>query len=176
VSPLSASVTTGGTKQFSATGLDQNGQPMNPQPSFTWSVTGVGSIDSTGLFAAGSVPGSSTVTATSGSVHGIGSVTVTSPPPDFTLSIDPPSQSVKRGGIATYTVTITPMNGFTGSVTLSLTGQPSRAAVSFGPIVSNTSTLTIDTAANTARRSYALTIRGVSGSLSHTTTASLTVN
>jgi serine protease AprX len=116
------------------------------------------------------------VTASSGSVSQNATVTVTSPPADFSLSVSPGAQSVKRGGAVTYTVTITPLNGFTGSVTLSLTGQPSRAAVSFGPIVSNTSTLTIDTAANTARRSYALTIRGVSGSLSHTTSASLTVN
>ena len=59
VSPASASVPTGGTQQFSATALDQNGQPMNPQPPFTWSVSGGGSISSSGLFTAGSTAGSS---------------------------------------------------------------------------------------------------------------------
>ncbi len=44
VSPASASVPTGGTQQFSATGKDQFGQPMSPQPTFSWSVSGGGSI------------------------------------------------------------------------------------------------------------------------------------
>ena len=101
VSPTSASVPTGGTQQFSATALDQNSQPMNPQPSFGWSVSGVGSISSTGLFTAGSTAGGFTVTATSGSVHGTASVTVTTVP-DFSLSVNPSSQTAKRGTTANY--------------------------------------------------------------------------
>ena len=73
------------------------------------------------------------MTASSGGVTGTASVTVTSTPADFSLSVSPTSQSVKRGGTATYTVTISPTNGFTGSVTLSLTGQPSGATVTFTP-------------------------------------------
>ena len=109
VSPASATVQTGATQQFSATGKDQFGQPMSPQPSFTWSVSGGGSISSSGLFTAGSSAGGPfTVTATSGSVHGTASVTVTAPSQDFSLSVTPASRTVSRGGTATYTVTIGP--------------------------------------------------------------------
>jgi len=42
--------------------------------------------------------------------------------PDFSVSVTPPSQSVTVGSAATYTATVTPLNGFTGSVTLSASG------------------------------------------------------
>ena len=78
VSPTSAALNTGGTQQFTATALDQNGNALSPQPAFTWSTSGVGTIGgSTGLYTAGSTPGSATVQATSGSVSGTASVTVT---------------------------------------------------------------------------------------------------
>ncbi len=177
VSPASASVTTGGTQQFTATGLDQFGQPLSPQPTFSWTASGGGTISSSGLFTAGSSAGGPfTVTASSGSVNGTASVTVTSAPPDFTISVSPTSQSVRRGNTATYTVTITRLNGFTGSVTLTLSGQPSGSTITFTPNpATTTSTLTVKTLPSTSRRTYILTIQGVNGSLSHTTTASLTV-
>ncbi|MGH8122850.1 MAG: PKD domain-containing protein [Rudaea sp.] len=177
VSPASASVQTGGTQQFTATGLDQFGQPVSPQPTFTWSVSGGGSISASGLFTAGATAGGPfTVTATSGGVSGTASVTVTSVPSDFSLSVSPTSQSVKRGNTATYTVTIAPANGFNGSVTLSLTGQPSGSTVTFTPNpATSTSTLTVKTLSSTTRKTYTLTVKGVSGSLSHTTTTRLTV-
>src|SRR5258708_6960071 len=84
VSPSSASVPTGGTKQFSATGLGRFGQPMTPQPTLGWSVSGGGSISSSGLFTAGATEGGPfTVTASSGTIIGTASVTVTSTPTDF---------------------------------------------------------------------------------------------
>ena len=177
VSPASASVQTGKTQQFTATGKDQFGQPLSPQPTFTWSVTGGGNISASGLFTAGSTAGGPfTVTASSGSVSGTASVTVTSMPPDFSLSVSPTAQSVRRGGTATYTVTITPSNGFNGSVTLSLSGQPSGSTVTFTPNpATGMSTLTIRTRSATSRQTYTLTTKGVSGSLSHSTSASFTV-
>lgn len=177
VSPASASVTTNATRQFTATGLDQFGNPVSPQPTFTWSVSGGGTISSSGLFTAGATAGGPfTVSAVSGAVTGSASVTVTSSAADFSLSISPTSQSVRRGNTATYTVTITPSNGFSGSVTLSLTGQPSGSTVTFTPNpATTTSTLTIKTLSSASRRTYTLTVHGVSGALSHTTTATLTV-
>jgi hypothetical protein len=177
VSPSSASVQTGRQQQFAATGYDQFGHPMSPQPSFTWLVSGGGSISATGLFTAGSSAGGPfTITASSGSVSGTASVTVTSLPSDFSLSINPSSQSVRRGNTATYTVTITPSNGFNSAVALSLGGAPSGATVTFTPNpASSTSTLTVKTLASTTRRTYTLTITGISGSLTHTTQATLTV-
>jgi hypothetical protein len=178
VSPSSASVQTNGTQQFAATGKDQFGKPMSPQPAFTWSVSGGGSIGTSGLFTAGSTTGGPfTVTASSGSVTGTASVTVTAVAPDFAISVMPSSRSVRRGSTATYSVAITPSGGFAGALTLSLTGQPSGSTWTFTP--NNTaltaSTLTVATLSTTSRRTYTLTIKAVSGSLSHTSNVTLTV-
>jgi hypothetical protein len=177
VSPGSASVQTGKQQPFSATAYDQYGIPMSPQPAFSWSVSGGGTIDLAGVFTAGSTSGGPfTVTASSGGVNGTASVTVTALVADFSLSTNPASQSVRRGNTATYTVTVNKVNGFTGSVTLSLTGQPSGSSVTFTPNpTTGTSTLTVKTLFSSTRKTYTLTIKGVSGSLSHTTTAALTV-
>lgn len=179
VSPANASVQTGAQQQFSAAAYDQFGKLLNSQPTFTWSVTGVGNnINSSGLFTAGATAGGPfTVTAASGGVNGTASVTVTSSPqPDFSLSVSPASQSVRRGNTATYTVTITPANGFNGSVTLSLTGQPSGSTVTFTPNpAATTSTLTVKTSPVSARQTFTLTIKGVSGALNDSIPASLTV-
>jgi len=144
--------------------------------SFTWSVDGGGSISGSGLFTAGaSAGGPFTVTASSGGVNGTASVTVTSAP-DFSLSVSPASQSVRQGNTATYAVTITRLNGFTGSVTLSVTGLPSAFTATFTPTSTTTTTSSLTVKSTTGRRgTYTMTIKGVSGALSHTTTASLTV-
>jgi len=177
VSPASASVQTGKQQPFSATAYDQYGSPMSPQPAFSWLVSGGGVISSTGVFTAGSSSGGPfTVTASSGGVNGTASVTVTALVADFSLSASPTSQSVRRGNTATYTVTVNKVNGFTGSVTLSLTGQPSGSTVTFTPNPSTgTATLTVKTLSTNTRKTYTLTIKGVSGSLSHTTAVALTV-
>ena len=176
VSPASASVQTGATQQFSATARDQFGQPMNPQPAITWSVTGDSTVSSSGLVTAGPTTGTFTVTAAEGGVSGTASLTVTTcPRTSRSPSARPPSRS-SVAATATYTVTIAPTNGFNGSVTLSLSGQPAGSTVTFTPNpATGTSTLTIKTRTTTARQTYALTITGVSGSLSHTKTVSLTV-
>ncbi|MEA2632309.1 MAG: hypothetical protein QOE66_2528, partial [Chloroflexota bacterium] len=177
VSPASASVPTGGTQPFSATGLDQFGQPLSPQPTFAWSVGGGGTISTGGLFTAGStVGGPYTVTATSGSVSGTASVTVKSVPPDFALSVGPASVSVRRGGTAAYTVTLTPSNGFAGSVSLSLSGQPSGSTVIFSPNpTTGTSTLSVKTSSSGPRGNFTLTITARSGSITHATTTRLSL-
>ena len=78
VSPANISVNAAGTQQFAAIAYDQNNNQLSPQPSFTWSVSGGGTIDGNGLFTAGaSAGGPFTVTAQSGSVSGTAAVTVT---------------------------------------------------------------------------------------------------
>src|SRR5712692_3863443 len=97
VSPSSASVATGGTQQFTATGLDQFGNPMSPQPTFTWSVNGSGNtISSSGLFTAGSTGGC---------------VTVSAPPVLTTITVSPASASVQTGGSQQFTATGFDQNG-----------------------------------------------------------------
>jgi len=78
VSPASASVNTSGTQQFSATARDQFATSLTTQPSFTWTVSGGGTVSSTGLYTAGATAGGPyTVTAQSGGTSGTASVTVT---------------------------------------------------------------------------------------------------
>jgi hypothetical protein len=57
VSPANASIHTRSTQQFTATGTDQFGNALTSQPSVTWSVSGGGTISTTGLFTANSTAG-----------------------------------------------------------------------------------------------------------------------
>jgi len=101
---------------------------------------------------------------------------VGNPPPDFTLGASPASQTLTQGGSTSYTVTITPSNGFS-SVTLSVSGLPSGASASFTPNpAGSTSTLTVTTGASTPAGSYSLTLSGRSGSLTNTAGVTLVVS
>jgi hypothetical protein len=100
------------------------------------------------------------------------------PPPDFTLAASPTTQTTMAGGAATYSVNIGAVNGFTGTVALSVTGVPTNATASFAPSSiagSGTSTLTVTTGATTPAGTSTLTITGASGTLTHSTTVQLTV-
>lgn len=76
VSPVSAEAIVGGTLAFTAQVMDQNSALMSPQPSIAWSVSGGGTIASTGVFSASTLGGPYTVTASVGSVSGSTTVTV----------------------------------------------------------------------------------------------------
>jgi hypothetical protein len=99
---------------------------------------------------------------------------------DFSLAATPSSQTVTAGNSTSYTVTVSPLNGFTGPVSLSASGLPSGGTASFNPASisggSGSSTLTISTINSTPASTSTITISGTSGSLSHTATASLAVS
>jgi len=121
-----------------------------------------------------------TVTGVSGSLtRTAGGTLVVTPPtqPDFTLSASPTSRTVTAGTSTTYTVTITRTGGFAGAVTLSLTGLPAAAAASFSPNPASgtSSTLTVTTSTSTPAGTFALTISGVSGTLTRTAPATMVV-
>ena len=138
---------------------------------------------------ANTTPGTYTITiiGTSGSlVHSTSVTLVVNPlnPPasaNFSISATPSSRTVARGGSSTYSVVITPQNSFAGSVSLNVSGLPSRSSGSFSPnpvTVSGsaaTSTLTVKTNKRTPTGSFPLTITGTSGSLNHSTTVTLVV-
>src|SRR5690349_20604728 len=63
--------------------------------------------------------------------------------PDLTIQVGPASQTVTRGQSATYTVSITPTNGFTGSVVLTTSKLPSGATGTFNPASVNIGTSTV---------------------------------
>src|SRR4030095_2036923 len=100
------------------------------------------------------------------------------PAPDFGIAASPPSTTVTAGTNAGYTISVTGANGFAGSVALSVFGLPTAATANFSPASIGAgagSALTIGTL-GVAAGTYPLTITGTSGSLSHSTGVSLTVN
>jgi len=103
----------------------------------------------------------------------------TAPPPNFSLAASPSSQTVTAGSGTSYTATVSALNGFGGSVSLSVSGLPAGATGGFTPASvtgSGTSTLSISSSNTTPPGSYPLTITGTSGSVTHTASVTLTVN
>lgn len=81
IDPQIALAAPGQTASFTAMALDQHDDPMATQPSFTWSVSGGGTIDNQGTFTAGSTTGGPfTITASSGSIEGTARVRVADAP------------------------------------------------------------------------------------------------
>jgi hypothetical protein len=117
-----------------------------------------------------------TITGVSGALMHTATVSLIVTPPDFTLTSSPSSLTIGQGAAATYTVAITPMNGFGNQVNLSISGLPAGASATFTPNpASNSSTLSVTTGTNTPGGSFSLTITGTSGSLNHTTVVSLVI-
>ncbi len=97
--------------------------------------------------------------------------------PNFSLSASPASLTVTQGTSGTTTIKETPSGGFTGSVTLSASGLPAGVTAAFGTNpTTGTSVLTLTASATATTGTSNVTITGTSGTLSHTTTVSLTVN
>jgi subtilisin family serine protease len=120
-----------------------------------------------------------TVSGTSGSTtHTVSATLVVTAPRDFSLTVSPSSVTVYRRQVASYTVSVSPLNGFTGSVSLSVSGVPSGASASWSanPVAApGSSTLRVTTTSWTTRGTFTLRVTGTSGSLSHQATATLTV-
>jgi subtilisin family serine protease len=96
---------------------------------------------------------------------------------DFSLSASPSSRTIYPGDTAIYTVTITRTAGFAEPVDLLVSGLPAGAGYKFSPnpATGDSSTLTITTLPTIKTKTYPLTITGTSGSLTRTTTISLSV-
>ncbi|MET8909562.1 S8 family serine peptidase [Micromonospora sp. NPDC004551] len=154
----------------------------------TWTITpavitgGTGSaqvaVTTAPTIAAGTYP--LTLTGASGGLTRTAAVQlVVTPPPDFGLTATPTSTSVVAGSSAGYTISVTGLNGFTGTVGLSLNGLPaSVGTASFSPSIlagPGSATLGIATSKSAPPGTYALTVTGTSGSTSHSTGITLVV-
>ena len=195
-SPASQTVTAGGSTAYTATvtalggftgavTFSVSGLPSGASGGFSpTSVTGSGSstfsVSTSTTTPAGTY--SLTISGTSGTlVHSTHVTLVVNPvggTPDFTISVSPTSLNVTRGRSGSYTVTIGAVNGFTGTVSLSVSGLGSRVTGAFSPTSvtgsgSSTLTVTVNKRATTGTRTF--TVTGVSGSLSHSANANLVV-
>jgi len=125
-----------------------------------------------------------TVTGTGGSVSHSGTytLTVTAPPPgDFSISASPTSLTIHRTASGSVTITVTSLNGFTGTVSLSAT-PVAGVTETFNPTSVNvpangsaSATLTFQGSSGDSRGTFTVTVTGTSGSLSHSTTVTLTI-
>ena len=101
--------------------------------------------------------------------------------PMFAVAVSPASQTVVQGKSTTYTVTVTPSNGFTGLVILTASGLPAGATPAFAPSsvtptsAAAVSTLTIQTAASTPVGTTMPAVIGTSGGLTNQGATTLNV-
>jgi subtilase family serine protease len=167
----------------SAVTFSASGNPTGVTVGFNpTSVTGAGSSTATFTVASTTATGTYpiTITGTSGTTVETTTVTLTvtsAGNPAFSISATPSSQSIKRGNSGNYTVTVTGTGGFSGVVTLSATGEGNQQTVSFSPTTvtgSGTSTMTVH-AGTTGSGTHTITIKGTSGTTSHTTTVTATI-
>jgi len=98
---------------------------------------------------------------------------------DFAVTLTPTEASSIAGGSVSYTVKVTPAYGFSGDVSLSLSGlSTAQADWTFTPAVvpagSGTSQLMVATSSAIPPGSYPLTVTASSGTTSRTATAILT--
>jgi len=101
-----------------------------------------------------------------------------SPAPGFRLSASPASVSVVQGKSGTSTITSTVTGGFSSSISLSTSGQPTGVTIGFTPTAitgAGTSTMTITVAPTTVTGTYSIAVMGTSGSTTETTTVTLKV-
>jgi subtilisin family serine protease len=101
-------------------------------------------------------------------------------PPDFTIAATPASVTTPAGGTAAFDVSVGAVNGFSGDVSLSLSGLTSAQATwGFSPPVvtggSGSSQLTITTDPALAPGSYPLDIAATDDASTHHATATLVV-
>src|SRR5712692_3586796 len=168
-----------GSVALSVSGLPSGVTASSFNPASTAS-TSVLTLTASSTAATGTFP--VTITGTSGSLSHTATLSLTvnapAPAPNFSLSASPSSLTVTQGASGTSTITVAPLNGFTGSVGLAASGVPSGVTATFSPTsTTGTSTLTLAASSTAATGTSTVTVTGTSGTtLSHTATLSLTVN
>jgi subtilase family serine protease len=162
-----------GSVSFSASGLPGGvTAAFNPGSSMSSSTLTL-SASSTAI--AGTV--TVTISGSSGSLTGTTTISLTvNAAPNFALAASPNAVSLTQGSSGASVITVSPQNGFTGSVNLSVSGVPSGVnAFLSSASTTGTSTLTLAASSTATAGGYTVTITGTSGSLTHTTSVTLTI-
>jgi hypothetical protein len=169
VTPANPSIAKGATQQFTATGTYSDGSTQNLTNSVSWtsSNTSLGTISNTGL-ASGVGPGSSTIQATSGSVTGSTTLTVTTAAPVLkSLAVTPANSSASVGTSVQFKASGTYSDGSTKDITSSVSWSSSNTFVA---TINSTSGLAA------ARGQGTTTIQAASGTISGTTSLTVTAS
>jgi hypothetical protein len=118
-----------------------------------------------------------TVTGTSGALTNTTSINLAVlPRADYSLSAAPSSLSVVQGTTGAGVIRIVPTNGFSGTVSLTASGLPSGVTATFSSAgVSGQSIAAFTVFSTAAKGTSTVTIAGMSGTLGHTTSFSLTI-
>ena len=110
-------------------------------------------------------------------------ITVLPTSADFDISVSPSANTVLPGQSTSFNVTVTPLSGFSGPVSLSVgseSGFPTGiASGGFSPSSisgSGSSILTMNTTTSAAPYALSLTVTGTSGTITHTGSTTLLVN
>ena len=122
-------------------------------------------------------------------LHPLAAWKLTPPPPspDFSIGANPSALTIVIGSSGTSTITLTSLNGLSGTVNLGATISSSGLVIvwpttSVSPsgvtLTANgtvTSTVTVSTSVLTTPGSYTVTVTGTSGSITHSTTIAVVV-
>jgi hypothetical protein len=181
--PPTISLTQGSSASSTIAVNDQNG--FNGSVALSISglpagVTGSFSKNTLTLIASASAaqgPATITVTGASGSLTRTLTIGLTvTGAPSYSLSVTPAILSVVQGGAGSASIALTPLNGFSGKVTLSVSGLPAGVAAAFSAgAESGTSTITLSAASAAALGSANVTITAASGAITKTAAIALTV-
>jgi subtilisin family serine protease len=97
---------------------------------------------------------------------------------DFGLVATPATQTTSTGASTSYDVNVTRTGGFTGPVSLTVSGLPAGTSASFNPqsvTAPGASLMTVTSTPSAPSGNFPLTITGTSGSLSHTAAVTLII-
>lgn len=170
LTPTTTTLPINGTQQFTAVAKASNGKVLNVTP--TWSVVaGGGTIDQTGLFTAGTTPGTftNTVSVTCSGITSFATVIVTAGPV-ATITVTPNPGTLPINTTITYTAV-----GKDGSGNIISPFTPTwSVTASGGTIPAGTTGLTAPFTAGGAVGTFTNTVRATSGTIFGTATAIVT--
>jgi hypothetical protein len=120
------------------------------------------------------------VNGTSGALVHSAALALTVPSQDFSIALSPTAITANAGSsTATFSTAISSVNGFTGSVSVTLSGLPggttSSPASPFSVAVGSSQTVTLSVPTTVSSGDYTVTATGTSGSLTHVATLNLTI-
>jgi hypothetical protein len=103
------------------------------------------------------------------------------PPPieDFSINISPSSVTVAQNSTSSISVNVASENGFTGTVSITFSGLPAGVTTNptspFSVISGQSTSIVFGAAANASPGSSSISAQGTSGSLTHTSVLTMTV-